>query len=114
MSTLPLFDPQPLTPLQRKEVGMEKVRVHADFVSPNWSERCYELLLVFAEKRKLWAKPFITEEFTEYAKSIGMEMPHDNRAFGAVVSRAKREHKIQHVGYRTDKFASPKSEWEAL
>jgi hypothetical protein len=114
VSTLPLFDPQPLTPLQRKEVGMEKVRVHADFVSPNWSERCYELLLVFAEKRKLWARPFITEEFTDYAKSIGMEMPHDNRAFGAVVSRAKRERKIQHVGYRTDKFASPKSEWEAL
>jgi hypothetical protein len=114
VSTLPLFDPQPLTPLQRKEVGMEKVRVHADFVSPNWSERCYELLLVFAEKRKLWARPFITEEFTEYARSVGMPMPHDNRAFGSVVSRAAKLGKIQRVNYRPDKFASPKSEWEAL
>jgi hypothetical protein len=42
-----------------------------------------------------------------------MPMPHDNRAFGSVVSRAAKLGKIQRVNYRPDKFASPKSEWEA-
>jgi hypothetical protein len=113
MSTLPLFDQPQLTPIQRRDAGMEKVVKHADHLLAGWSERAYELLLHFATERKLFSRPFITEEFVEYANAIGMEMPHDNRAFGAVVNRAAKLGKITRVGYRTDKFASPKSEWEA-
>jgi hypothetical protein len=112
MSTLPLFDNPFPTPLQRKEVGMEKVARHAEQISPEWRKRCRQILIVFADERSLWSRPFLTQEFREYAKDTGLDEIHDDRAFGIVIRDAAKEGLIKSAGYRVDQYCSPKTQWE--
>jgi hypothetical protein len=115
MSTLPLFDPQPLTPLQRKEVGMEKVARHANQLSPEWTNRASALFVEYAYQQKLKGETFLTEDFGDWAtKYKGLEKPHDDRVYGPVAARAVRDGVVKRINYKPDKFGSPKSEWEAL
>jgi hypothetical protein len=112
MSTLPLFDNPMPTPLQRKEVGMEKVARHAEQISPEWLKRCRQILIIFADERSLRSKPFLTEEFRKHAKASGLDEIHDDRAYGIVIRDAAKDGLIKSAGYRTDQYCSPKTQWE--
>jgi hypothetical protein len=77
------------------ERGMNQAVDHADRVSPEWSERAYDKLFEYA-----WlGVDFMTEDVRLWAEQVGLDSPPDNRAWGAVVNKAVREHLIERVGY---------------
>lgn len=66
----------------------------ADRQSPGWTDRAETALHVAAAN----LPQFTCEQFRDYAARIGLEAPHDARAFGVVISRAIRRGFIKRVG----------------
>jgi hypothetical protein len=94
----------------RRDTSMARVQSKADRVCPGWVAQAESLLMRFLLGR---TEPFITEQFAEWAEGQGLPEPHDSRAYGPLMNRAARLHWIVKVGYRTDRWASPKTEWKA-
>lgn len=81
------------------ERGMNQAVDHANRVAPQWSTRAYDKLFEYA-----WlGNDFMTEDVRLWAEETGLDMPPDNRSWGAVINRAVRENLIERVGYGNSK-----------
>lgn len=79
--------------------GMNQAVDHANKVAPMWSERAYSKLFEFA-----WlGTEFMTEDARLWAEQTGLDLPPDNRAWGAVIHRAVKDKLIERVGYGNSK-----------
>lgn len=78
-----------------KEAGMKRSLATAERVNPGWGEKCFAWLKVFIADQE---GPFKVEAFREWGKNV-IPSPPSLRAFGPIVSRAKKEGLIKHVGY---------------
>ena len=72
---------------QARDDGIARAVNHANNVLPSWGERAY---IHFCEYARFHAVEFITEDVREYAYRQGFVRPPDERAWGAISTRATR------------------------
>lgn len=87
--------PLPLSGKDLKLKGMAKALDTANKVSPEWGDRCYWFFKYWIRYQK---KPFKIETFREWVKDL-IDAPPSLRSFGAIVSKAKKDNLIKHVGF---------------
>lgn len=105
--------PLPFSGERLKNIGMAMAEDHANEVSPNWSERCFELLKKYLKINK---EPFMTEYFRQWTEDKLPEPP-SKRVFGSIISKANKQGLIKHCGYApTTNYKAhktPASVWRA-
>lgn len=102
---------------ERAEAGMKSSVDHADSDLPGWSERALELLVEYANgQRGIGDGTFLTEDAREYAYQAGLSRPPDDRAWGAVSQRARRQGLLIVVGAGSARSSnlSLKRLWKAV
>lgn len=97
-------------PLERRNDAMQRVESKANRISAGWTEQAETLLSRFLAAR---IGPFITEQFADWAEANGLPVLAERRVFGPVMNRASRQGWVVKVGYRVDRFCSPKTLWLA-
>lgn len=109
---LPEFD---FSGAQLRDAGMQLAADHAQQVSPGWNERAYSFLERFL---KIKHGSFMTEDFRAWAAAHGLEYPPTNRAFGGIITKAKNNGLIKHIGWDSVKnskaHATPASVWQRI
>lgn len=96
-----LFDPGPETILNVKEgrkardAGIKQAIDHANEVTENWADRAYAFFLNFLANHN---GTFMAEEVRVYAEGMGLPEPPDNRAWGHVIVRGKKNDLIESWG----------------
>lgn len=75
--------------------GMERAVAHAEREEPGWSDRALATLTDYARSHQFFA----TEGVVSYAKVRGLPPAPDARAWGGVVTRAKRRGIVIEDGY---------------
>ncbi len=93
--------------------GATTAAAHANAVTPNWSDRAYSFFVRWAKSHQ---GVFMTEDVRMAAeKSCSYVARPDERAWGHIILRAKREGKLAHAGYAPMKspncHGNPKSVW---
>jgi len=79
-----------------RDAGINAAMAHADRVEPKWSDNAYTFLVGYAREHSR----FTTEEVRTAAAS-SVATPPDSRAWGGVMSRARRDGLITHEGFTT-------------
>jgi hypothetical protein len=82
-----------------KEKGIKKAIDHANAVSPNWSDRAYDLLKIYVGGKQ---EKFLAEDFRAAIKGQ-IEDPPSSRAYGGVIAKAAHAGLIRKVGHATVK-----------
>ena len=87
----------------------------ADRVIEGWSSAALDLFTMYANMNP---EGFMTEDVRAWAEKLGFESPPDNRAWGYVAQRARREGVVKPVGYGQQRSAnchrSPKTIWKRI
>lgn len=95
--------------IQLRNAGIAKAINNANAKSTNWAEEAYLKLLQYP------ANKFMTEELREWAHNTGLPVPPSARAWGAIITRAKREGVVIPLGFRSVKnpkaHATPATLW---
>jgi len=102
--------------MTRHDSAMQAVTAKADKLSPEWSALAEQSLRRFLELSTLVQneKVFLAEDFALYAQGWDeLPQPHDSRAYGSVLRNAAKSGLIRRVGYKADRWGSPKSLWVA-
>lgn len=107
-----LFDPNRLareTELSRArvEAGMHRAADRADRVSEGWVSQALEAVRQYALTHETFLAEDVCEKFTEPSYT-------DGRAYGQVMTQAKRNGWIRSDGYTGDKWGAPKTRWRSL
>lgn len=92
----------------RRDAAMASAVEHADNATPGWSDAALEYVKHFARAHK----EFLAEDVRVLAPLLGLPEPPDNRAWGAVIRRARKEGIITPAGYGTDQYCSIKQIWK--
>lgn len=79
---------------QLKTEGMDQAVMTADSVIPIWSTRAYDFLVNYAK----YNYKFMSEDVRTASESE-IPTPPSNRAWGAVIVKAKKNGIIKHFGY---------------
>lgn len=111
MSKQPPKQPDLFDVAERRDAAIEAVAEHAEEHAPGWADRAYLALERFCRQRKT---PFVAEEARLWCyRSAGLDAPHDDRAWGAVMRRAERDLVLAQNGYAPAKSSnlSPKVQW---
>lgn len=97
----------------RREDGMRRAREHAEKITKSWRLIGMVALERFLGERK--DKPFLAEEFVDWSKKNGVPQPPDGRAWGSVLSSARKLDIIVKagVGLATTSNLSPKPLWRS-
>src|SRR5579862_3887558 len=90
---------------RRRDDGIARALTHAESVRMGWNMAADELLLRFLGTVQ---GGFLAEQFVAYAEKGAFPPPPDARAWGGVIRRAAIAGIIRRVGYKLDKYASPK------
>lgn len=97
----------------RGQAGAKAAALHAEKVSPEWTERARDYFLLYGRMHR---DGFMTEDVREWAKRFGFEDPPDNRAWGYIAKALNREGQIQACGYAKQRsttcHGSPKTVWK--
>jgi hypothetical protein len=95
----------------RRDLGMARAADRADRAEPGWTETALDLLRAFIAAHPA---PFLAEEFRAWAAGH-LADPPDARAFGAVMTAAKKLGLVEFVGYAPANSSnrSPKCRWVA-
>lgn len=93
--------------------GAFRAMDHADQKIGSWSDRAYNFFVNWATKH---GGEFMTEDVRMAAeKAKGYVPPPDERAWGAIILRAKRKGLLEHAGFAPMKsrncHGNPKSVW---
>lgn len=79
-----------------RDTGIYRAITHADNTYDDWSEKAYMALKDFLKASN--GKPFMCEDIREFASDYLPEPPN-NRAWGSIITRAKRNGIIKHCGF---------------
>lgn len=94
--------------------GMTRAIEHADRVCNGWSSKAWNLFVRYITEVK---REFMTEDVREWAHNMGLPLPPDSRAWGAIIRRASRKGIIRSIGFAPMKssncHANPKHVWVA-
>ncbi|MFZ6813560.1 hypothetical protein ACO0K3_03765 [Undibacterium sp. Rencai35W] len=95
-------------------IGAQLAFDHAERVTPGWGVRAYDALVDVVKQK---TEPFTIEQIREAIAKSGVEPPPDQRAYGAIVMRAKREKVIAKTGDfapARSSHGSPKPLWVTI
>jgi hypothetical protein len=94
-----------------RDIGIERAVEHADHAVDGWSDWALEAVRQYASRHP--DDPFLTEDVRDWAWKRGLPKAPDDRAWGAVMQRARRAGYIGNVGYRSARSSnlSPKILW---
>lgn len=79
-----------------RDLGIHRAVTHANKEYDDWSDKAYTTLKDFL--RLANGKPFMCEDVREYA-SIYLPEPPNNRAWGSIIVRARKDGIIKHHGF---------------
>ena len=95
-----------------KQIGMRQSVTAADNAIPNWSTDALQYVKCHA------AKYFLAEDVRSCAEADGLPIPPSKRAWGAVMTAARKLGYIRSVGYRLvhnpQAHRTPATYWEKL
>ena len=95
-----------------RDAGIVQSASNADSKVERWTDRAYAMLDAYP------TRTFMTEELREWAELAGLPKPPSNRAWGAVIIRAKKEGRIRAIGFRNTSnpksHATPATLWEKI
>jgi hypothetical protein len=79
--------------MEARDLGVQRSVEHANAVESEWSGQALGLLRLYVALRD---EPFLTEDFRAWAHAAPQSLPQppDARAFGAVIQRAAKKHRI--------------------
>lgn len=102
------------------ELAMQGLKVatdHAEKETPGWKEKAYSIFLEWLVNKPKGYR-FLTEEFRLAAQMIGLEMPPNNKAFGFIPIKARKDKLITGIGHATCKdkkgHAHPVTQWQKV
>lgn len=99
------------------EDGAKRAADHADRLAAGWSDMAFAHALSFMATLPD-GQSFTAEQVREYAAKEGFWPAPDQRAWGAVILRLKREGRILAVGYALAKsrksHSAPSTLWKAV
>lgn len=86
---------------RRRDAGIKQAKEHADAVSPQWSQRAYNLFVTWLKEQRP-RKNFKGEDFRIFLE-LGelIERPPNDRAYGSIMQKAAKCGLIKKVGYTT-------------
>ena len=97
---------------QNRDEGIKRAADNAEMNEHGWQEQALMFLMKFPEKR------FQAEDVRSWAYSQGLTTPPNDRAWGAVIRKAKNQGCIRHVGYdavsNPNAHRTPASVWERV
>jgi hypothetical protein len=107
--TTPLTTPT-LTPRERGHRAADACAAKADTVADGWTQRASEYLRQYAwrQHRDVW---WLMEDARAWCYAEGLDRPHDDRAWGAVVRKLKAELDCGEPRGATSSHGSPKPTW---
>lgn len=79
-----------------RDEGMRRAADHADRKVPSWQEMALDYLVDYSKA----FNEFLVEDVREWAHDHGLPEPPSARAWGAVISTAKRKNLVEFVKYR--------------
>lgn len=95
-----------------RDIGMAAALKHAEDVTSNWGSLALAWLEAFP------GKEFMTEDVRVWSHENGLEKPPSARAWGAVMTKAKKAGLIESIGYGTVKnpkaHATPATLWRKV
>lgn len=83
-----------------RDDGMETAADHAEYDAPGWRAGALSLFTAYAIAHKLDAHPFLTEDVRVYADQRGFPPPPDERAWGAIATKAVKAGIVRREGTR--------------
>lgn len=90
----------------RVETGMARSSGKAERVSDGWNTRALEAVRLHAIGHETFMAEDVREKFPEPEQA-------DGRAFGAVITQAKRKGWIVSDGFAYDRWGAPKTRWRS-
>lgn len=99
-----------------RDVGMALAVEHAEDVNAGWKDKAYRALLTFLHFNP--GMLFQAEDIRLWAEVRGLPHPPNNRAWGAIIVKAKKANRIQFI--RIEATSGPSahranaSVWKAL
>jgi hypothetical protein len=103
------------TGIQLRDAGMQLALFNADDKVPGWPDQARRYL-----ERFIHEKPFLkfqAEDVRAWAYGEGLPVPAHGRAWGSVITKAKRDGLIRFVGYENvtnpRAHSTPASVWRA-
>lgn len=99
-----------------RQIGHEAAELaadHAERIDPGWKDDAFKAVCAFAARQG--GEPFLAEDARAFAVAIGVCAPVEPRAWGNIITRAKREGFITPAGYApaVSSRGSPKVLWRA-
>lgn len=105
-----LFDFDPVAAVAGRDEGIARAKNKAERTRPGWLESAMLSILAFPRKE------FRVEELRQFAYAHGLDRPPSQRAWGAVIMKARRESMITFVRYEaaqgSDMHRQPVSLWK--
>lgn len=80
--------------MKARDAGIEKAVTHANQVTPDWSERAFELLKHFLQNH---CGQFQCEEIRAFAAMVDFPLPPSARSWGHIMVRAMKEGLIRMI-----------------
>jgi len=85
-----------------KKDGLLRAIEHADNVSPQWSQRAYNVAVEYVKNELMSGQNFKTEDIRNWAYYFNkIHKPPNERAWGAVSSNMARQGLIEKIGLGT-------------
>lgn len=99
---------------RRMEDGMRRSRKHAEARLASWRLVAMIALEKFVRERGM--QPFLAEAFVDWCRETRVPQPPDGRAWGSVISGARRLGTIERIGTAPAATSnlSPKPLWRAV
>lgn len=82
--------------MERADLAIERGRVKANKVCPEWTGQALAHVIAFAIENH--HRAFLIEEVRPYAHKKGLPLPTDNRHWGAVTRAAGASRRLMKVG----------------
>ena len=83
---------------EARDAGIKRAAEHAEDVSPNWGDRAFEVLRMYAWANRESGTTFTSEDVRNSILGVGLPEPSHLRAWGSVFKRAAKEGIIVKAG----------------
>lgn len=81
-----------------RDAGIQQAAEHAEEASPNWGDRAFEVLRMFAAAKRASGSSFTSEDVRNSILGAHLPQPPHLRAWGSVFQRAARAGLIVKAG----------------
>ncbi|MGC7464229.1 hypothetical protein QT654_20590 [Xanthomonas citri pv. citri] len=84
--------------LAARDAGIQQAAEHAEEVNPNWGDRAFEVLRMYAAAKRSSGASFTSEDVRNSILGAHLPQPPHLRAWGSVFQRAARSNLVIKAG----------------